>query len=214
MQEFFPVLALGFLLGIRHAADPDHVVAVSTIVARKGTLSSAYRVGAMWGAGHTLTILIIGTAIAMFKVVIPVRVGLSMELAVALMLIVLGALNVIGVPRKDAERSVTLRPFLVGVVHGLAGSAAIALLVMAAIPNPSWSAAYLAVFGVGTLVGMMTITAGIALPIRFAAARFLAIDRHLRFASGALSLAFGLFLVREIGFGDGLFTANPSWNPR
>jgi high-affinity nickel-transport protein len=213
-MELLPVLLLGLLLGVRHAADPDHVVAVSTILARKSAIGAATRVGAMWGVGHTLTILTVGTAITVFKVVITPRVGLTMEFAVALMLIVLGTLNLFGLPRKVDDRSLQVRPFIVGLVHGLAGSAAVGLLVLAAIPDTRWSVAYLLVFGLGTVLGMMSITAVLSLPIRYASNRLSAANGYLRFASGALSIAFGLFLVHEIGFNDGLFTDSPHWLPQ
>jgi high-affinity nickel-transport protein len=94
-----PIAALGFFLGIRHATDPDHVIAVSTIVSRERRVGTAALIGALWGVGHTFTILVAGGAIVLFEVVIPPRVGLTMELSVALMLILLGGTTVIGVLR-------------------------------------------------------------------------------------------------------------------
>src|SRR6516165_4175364 len=88
---------LGFFLGMRHATDPDHVIAVSTIVTRQPTIRAALLIGSLWGVGHTLTIVAVGGAIVLFTIVIPPRVGLSMEMAVALMLIVLGMWNLTGV---------------------------------------------------------------------------------------------------------------------
>src|SRR3954467_12255762 len=93
------VLALGFFLGMRHATDADHVVAVSTNVSRQRTLRAAAPIGMLWGIGHTLTILLVGGAIILFGIVIPPRLGLGMELSVALMLVLLGALNVRSVLR-------------------------------------------------------------------------------------------------------------------
>ena len=106
------------------------------------------------------------------------------------------------------------RPLVVGVVHGLAGSAAVALLVLAAIGNTGWSILYLLVFGVGTIVGMMLITAGIAWPIAYAGARFSWLPHRLRVASGVISLVVGLALAYRIGVVDGLFGARPNWIPR
>src|SRR5436190_9788776 len=94
MISFFSIIALGFFLGMRHATDPDHVIAVTTIVTRERQLSKSALIGAFWGIGHTLTILVVGTAIILFDLVIPPRIGLSMELSVGLMLIVLGVANV------------------------------------------------------------------------------------------------------------------------
>jgi len=104
-----------------------------------------------------------------------------------------------------------IRPLVVGVVHGLAGSAAVALLVLAAIPNPWWAIAYLALFGIGTIAGMMLITAAIGAPFAYTAAHLGGLNRYLGLVSGLLSLGFGLFLAYQIGFVHGLFTDHPRW---
>jgi high-affinity nickel-transport protein len=107
-----------------------------------------------------------------------------------------------------------IRPVVVGLVHGLAGSAAVALLVLTTIDNPKWAVVYLLVFGIGTIAGMMLITGAMVLPFAYANKRFSRINRGLRIASGLISVAFGLFLVYEIGFVNGLFTSHPHWTPR
>jgi high-affinity nickel-transport protein len=210
------VLLLGFLLGMRHATDPDHVVAVTTIVSHQRSLARAARTGVLWGIGHTATILLVGGAIIVLKIQlsgIPPRLGLSLELAVAVMLIVLGLLTLAGSERRVVDS--TARPLTVGFVHGLAGSAAVATLPQVAlIPNPIWAVSYLAVFGVGTIAGMLLVTASIAAPSIVATRQFTSMHRTLRIASGVASIGFGLFLVHRIGFVDGLFTASPSWTPR
>jgi high-affinity nickel-transport protein len=262
------ILAFGFFLGMRHATDPDHVIAVSTIVSRERSIVKAACIGILWGLGHTLTIVAVGTAIILFGLAIPARVGLTMEFCVGLMLIVLGALNLTGAmtwmsnkfspthpqiagehahihehgaklhfhwhshapksehhgeslaPPAALERSFgglgiyqAMRPLFVGIVHGLAGSAAVALLVLGAIREPKWAVLYLLVFGVGTIAGMMLITSVIALPLSFAGSRFGWLSRSLVTGSGILSLVFGLFVCYHIGFVDGLFTAHPNWKP-
>src|SRR5271157_934297 len=108
------ILVIGFFLGMRHATDPDHVIAVSTIVTRERSLSKAALIGALWGVGHTLTILVVGAAIILFNLVIPPRVGLSMELAVGLMLILLGVLNLTGVTKWLSEKFSPAHPHLTG----------------------------------------------------------------------------------------------------
>lgn len=213
MISFLTVLTLGFLLGVRHAADPDHVVAVSTIVTRSRSVGRAATVGALWGVGHTATILLVGGAIIIFKLTITPRVGLTMELAVAAMLIALGIVNLVGKPPADDAAFAPVRPVMIGFVHGLAGSAAVALLVLTTIADPRWSAAYLLVFGAGTVAGMVLVTAAIAVPLRLGAARVMGLQRRLQFASGAMSVALGLFMVHQIGIVDGLFTGNASWTP-
>jgi high-affinity nickel-transport protein len=108
----------------------------------------------------------------------------------------------------------TMRPLVVGLVHGLAGSAAVALLVLSTIKNPFWSTAYLLVFGLGTMAGMMLMTAAISVPLVFTGRRFFRINRHLTAVSGLASVAFGMFLVYHIGFVDGLFSAHVRWIPQ
>ena len=262
MASLVSILLLGFFLGMRHATDPDHVIAVTTIVARQRRVGAAALIGVLWGIGHTLTMVAVGGAIIVFGVVIPPRLGLTMELSVALMLILLGLLNVAGIMRwitgiltpvhvhahrhgddvhnhahgeaalahrhaaentplarldrrlGDLGLYQLLRPLVVGVVHGLAGSAAVALLVLATIPEPLWAIAYLVVFGVGTIAGMMLVTAASALPFAYTARRFTVVNRHLVLASGAASVGFGLFLVYQIGVVDGLFSSGPHWAPQ
>jgi len=216
LTALLSVILLGFLLGMRHATDPDHVVAVTTIVSQQRSLVRAARIGALWGVGHTATIFLVGGAIIVLKVQlssIPPRVGLTLEFAVAVMLVVLGLLTLAGGERRVADS--TARPLTVGFVHGLAGSAAVATLPQVAlIPNPMWALAYLGVFGVGTIAGMLLITVSIAAPSLLATNRFAGLNRTLRVASGVASIAFGLFLAHRIGFVDGLFTSAPSWTPQ
>ena len=263
------VLVLGFLLGMRHATDPDHVVAVTTIVSRQRRTASAALIGVLWGVGHTLTILIVGAGIILLGWVIPPRLGMSLELSVGVMLVILGLMNLTGVLQRVTEAATPVggapgtihahphqhgdyvhthvhghepeahphaadqtplarldrwlgsiglyqaaRPLVVGVVHGLAGSAAVALLVLAAIGDTAWSMLYLLVFGLGTIVGMMLITAAIAWPFAYSSARFPGLPRTLRIASGVVSLLMGVALVYRIGVVDQLFGAHPHWPPR
>lgn len=225
------ILALGFFLGMRHATDADHVVAVTTIVSRARSARAALGIGALWGLGHSATILVVGGAIVLFGWVVPPRVGLSMELSVALMLIVLGGANLSGALKhigriahghshqEEAEATLSLRtpgflrPLLIGVVHGLAGSAAIALLVLATIKSAKLALVYLGVFGFGTLSGMMLLTAAMSWPLAALTSRFEGAERMLARATGLLSLAFGLFLAYRIGFVDGLLLDTPNWSP-
>jgi ABC-type nickel/cobalt efflux system permease component RcnA len=268
MTETLPIIVLGLLLGMRHATDPDHVIAVATIVSRHATAWRAALIGTLWGIGHTVTITLVGGAIILFGLVIPPRVGLAMEFSVALMLILLGSLTLTGTLQRVTEMFSSrlgtppgvhahphshddyvhahphghgpgshghaddatplsrldrllgglgvyqaLRPLIVGLVHGLAGSAAVALLVLATIRDPWWGIGYLLLFGVGTIAGMMLITAAIGLPFAYTAKRSVTIHRYLGVASGLLSLGFGLFLVYQIGLVDGLFTSHPRWTP-
>ncbi len=268
MIGLLSIVAVGFFLGMRHATDPDHVIAVTTIVSRQRNLLKAAMTGIFWGIGHTLTIFIVGTAIILFDVVIPARIGLSMELCVGLMLIILGLLNITSFlraagslsphqeehkvmhghahshgdyvhshvhghdpdahPHSDNQTPLNwldrlfgniglyqqLRPLVVGIVHGLAGSAAVALLILTTIRNPRWAIAYLLVFGAGTVGGMMLITMSIASAFNFFGKRHERFSQRLGLVSGLVSLAFGVVLAYQIGIANGLFTGHPQWTPR
>jgi hypothetical protein len=211
-MTLFSILALGFLLGMRHATDSDHVIAVTTIVSQQRKVSSAALTGISWGIGHSITLLIVGAIIVLFGVVIPERLGMSLEFCVALMLVLLGLLNLGGFRRRQNEAHehshhgfyLRLRPVVVGIVHGLAGSAAVALLILPVIRGPVWAILYLLIFAAGTIAGMMLITAIIAVPITYSANRFQSFNRYIGAGAGAFSVGFGLFLVHQIGFVDGL----------
>jgi high-affinity nickel permease len=265
MITLLSIIALGFFLGMRHATDPDHVIAVTTIVSRQQSIRQASLIGILWGVGHTITILIVGSAIILFGIVIPPRLGLSMELSVGLMLILLGVLNLSGIMRwitetftpMQSERQThshgigesvfshshnhlpekqirnaansqerwmdrtfgkmgiyqVVRPLAVGLVHGLAGSAAVALLVLTTIRIPSLAVMYLLVFGIGTIAGMMLITTAIALPFKYSQTRFTRLNHSLGLISGIISVAFGVFIVYEMGYVNGLFRHTPNWVP-
>src|SRR5260370_37665018 len=103
MSALLAIVLLGFFLGMRHATDPDHVIAVTSIVSRERTMLHAALIGALWGLGHTVTILVIGSGIILFNLTIPPRLGLSMELSVGLMLILLGVMNLTGLMRRATE---------------------------------------------------------------------------------------------------------------
>jgi high-affinity nickel-transport protein len=224
MGHFLSMAFLGFFLGMRHATDPDHVAAVTTIVSRERRLGRAGGIGILWGLGHAATIILVGGAILLFDVVIPPRIGLTMELSVAVMLAILGILSLGGIvasappvargDRSFASRRQSLRPLAIGVVHGLAGSAAVALLVLATISDPVWGVVYLAVFGVGTVVGMMLITTAICIPFAYTSRRLAGFNRPLGVVSALSSLVFGIFLVYQIAFVKGLLTGYPHWTPR
>lgn len=203
---------VGLLLGIRHAVDPDHVVAVTAIATTQRSVRRATSIGALWGVGHTLTIFLVGGAIIAFRIAIPPRLGLAFEFCVGIALIVLGLANLFSNPDEPTKLS-SARPLIVGMVHGLAGSAAVALLVLAAVRDPAWALAYLLLFGVGTIVGMMLVTTAIAVPATLAASRVHAVRRYLVLASGAASVIFGVLIAVELA-GNGLFSSAPIWTPR
>jgi hypothetical protein len=250
---------------MRHAMDPDHVIAVATIATRERSPWTAAVIGALWGIGHTITIATVGGAIILFEIVIPPRLGLAMEFSVGIMLVLLGVASLAGLTRRvtaaltagragdasvhahedyvhdhphghgpgghgHADQATpisrldrlfgrmgtyqVMRPVVVGLVHGLAGSAAVALLVLATIREPLWALGYLLLFGIGTIAGMMVTTAAISVPFAYTAGRLVTVHRYLGVATGLLSIGFGLFLAYQIGLVDGLFTGNPQWEPK
>ena len=212
-MSLFLTFITSLMLGMRHATDPDHIAAVTTIVSRERSVGKAAWIGAVWGVGHTITLLLVGGAIIAFKIAFNARLGLSLELSVAIMLIVLGLLNIFDV-RANTRGIGASRPFFVGVIHGLAGSAGAALLIVPLIDDPRWAALYLFTFGLGTIVGMAVITLTIAVPSLLATAHLPSLQRSLRLASGTVSLVFGIYLAHKIGFRDGLFTSDPHWTPQ
>jgi hypothetical protein len=223
------IIALGFLLGIRHATDPDHVVAVSAMVSRERSAKRAALLGFSWGLGHAVTVLIVGAAMIAFGLTLPARLGLGLELAVAVMLIVLGTMNVLAFRRSSravdteadgntarapspAGRSF-LRSLVIGVVHGLAGSAAIALVVVASIPETGWALVYLVLFGLGTMGGMIAITVALALP--FLASKVAArLQARVVWLTGVASILVGFGVAYQIIVMDGWLSAAPTWSPR
>jgi hypothetical protein len=210
----FGILVLGFLLGMRHATDADHVVAVTTIVTGQRSLARAATIGALWGLGHTVTLLAVGGAMIVLGLVMPPWLGLTLELLVAIMLVVLGVASVVGGERGKRMVDSSARPLVVGTIHGMAGSAAFTLLALPLIASPLLAAGYLALFGAGTIAGMIVVTLAIALPSLYAAQRMGRARQLLRYAAGFASIAFGLYLVHQVGFGNGLFTGHPVWTPK
>jgi len=287
------IALFGLMLGMRHATDPDHVIAVTSILSRERRISSATRIGLVWGLGHTVTVLAVGAATIVFKLAIPSRLGPAMEFAVAVVLILLGAPAVGGCLGRLAapirrglgsqgvakgagrlvaqpaswrgpgahpetlrllvhshthfhrglrhrhphvhttgaadgaatapdhqhllpqsvfvaigRRQAILKAFTVGLIHGLAGSAAIALLVLATIPQPLWATLYLMVFCAGTVIGMGLITTAIGAPFAFAQARMMRLHCTLVTSSGLLSFGFGLFIAWQVGLAGNWFGAS------
>ncbi len=203
------LLLLGFLLGMRHAIDPDHVVAVTAIVSREGSIRRAQWIGALWGIGHSATVFLVGGTIAVFKLTVPPTLVLGLEFCVALMLIALGLFNLMSVASVEAPRAT--QPLAVGFVHGLAGSAFVAMLISTGVPSPMMAGWYLLLFGIGTVAGMMLLTSAIAMPAVYFAGRYSDARQHLRVASGVASVAFGLFLAYRTGLTGALFDSASGW---
>lgn len=223
------LLALGFVFGLKHATEVDHVVAVSTIVSEHRNIWRSALVGGLWGAGHTLSLIIVGALVLVFRVAIPKSVASWLEFAVALMIIGLGVLAVVRVFRHRADlhlhrhshggqshvhvhfhehgtehagpatrhshsvSRVGWKPLLVGAMHGLAGSAALTLLVLTQIESVPLGLLYLALFGTGSTFGMLLMSGLVGLPFALSGRRLSRINYGLQTFAGGLSIAFGLW---------------------
>lgn len=206
-------LTFGFVLGVRHATDADHIAAIGTIIADASgngrSTRDAARVGATWGAGHSVSVLLLGGALVLLRLPMPARFALALEFAAAVMLVALGVRSLVARRRRNAVSH--LRPLIVGLVHGLAGSAVLALLVLATTTTAVAAAAYLILFCLGTVAGMTLVTALLTVPTRLRPARALLLERGVRVAAGIASVAIGISMAHRVGVRDGLFVASPTW---
>jgi high-affinity nickel-transport protein len=208
------LMALGFVLGLRHATEADHLAAISTIMTERRSLLSSSLVGAFWGLGHTLALLIAGVGVLLLRYQMTDRMAHGFELGVGIMLVLLGA-NVLrtlvdrGTSHRHPQAAVASRsrsdawlmgrPLLVGMVHGLAGSAPLLLLTLSVVSSPLAAFSYIAVFGVGSMMGMSIMSVLLGVPARLTVERCGRTHLALRGLSGLFSVAIGLFLVYENG---------------
>jgi high-affinity nickel permease len=228
-------LTLGLLLGFKHAFDSDHLIAVSTIVARERSPWRSLWIGLFWGLGHTMTLVAVGILVLGMKAHISEPIGLSLECLVGLVLVALGLSTLYDYWQKRLHAHqhvhegashthfhvhadtvahqhqhpvpVGYKPMLLGMVHGLAGSAALMLLVLTAIPSPSLGLLYVAIFGLGSVIGMGIVSLLMGFFFSLATDRLHAFDQGIRLTVGSLSTVFGAWMVVEIGFIQGLFWA-------
>ena len=194
------ILGLGFGLGVRHALDADHLVAVSTLVSQERSHWRATRVAALWGTGHTTTFLAVGLVLAWTEVRLPGHFATWAESAVGVMLIAMGIWQLRGVLLSGTREPIPpilgdLQPLLVGLVHGLAGSTGIALLYAASLPTPLLAAGHLALNALGTLAGMVSLTALLTRPLMWARGRSDSALFVLRGLTALLSVLLGLWIL-------------------
>ena len=217
------ILAIGFLLGVQHAVEADHLAAVSTIVSEKKSLVSASIVGGFWGIGHTISLFAVGVAVIVLKLQIPESFETTVEACVGVMLVCLGANAIWKLFRtekfhahihthgrrehlhfhehanEEAESHHRFGPrsIFIGMLHGLAGSAALMLLLIPTIPSPALALGYILVFGFGSILGMMAMSFLIGLPLHFTAYSFNVINSGIRLFAGLFSLGLGAFMIAE-----------------
>jgi ABC-type nickel/cobalt efflux system permease component RcnA len=236
------ILGIGLVFGLKHATEVDHVVAVSTIVSQHKNVFRSAVVGALWGIGHTTSLVVVGAIVLSFRVAIPERVNSWLEFCVALMIISLGISALWRALRKsdevhvhehrhdglshvhihfhenetkhdEAARSshshavsnVGWKPVLIGTMHGLAGSGALTLLILTQISSPWVGVMYLAVFGCGSIVGMLLMSGLIGLPFALTSRNLTSAHHHLQTLGAVFSICFGLWYAYEKGFRAALF---------
>lgn len=227
------VLALGFILGLKHALEPDHIIAVSTIAAQSKKLIRSAMAGVFWGIGHTATLFITGMAMIFMKGEIPEKWTMTLEFCVGIMLVYLGISSMISFKNVHVHKEhqdggelicvhshshrgghqhtnrsqhayFNTKSTIVGLVHGLAGSAAMVLLTMSTVDSAWEGALYILVFGAGTVAGMLFFTTIIGIPFVLSAGKA-KLNRGLAWVAGAVSTAFGIYYMYNLGFTEGLF---------
>jgi high-affinity nickel-transport protein len=215
--ELITSSGLASLLGMRHALEPDHIAAVSTLVSREQSGFRAAWLGVCWGVGHTLALLVVGLGLVLLRSEMPVRLADAFEMAVAVMLIGLGVRSVLQAARLGAKGPMSVhrhrwivhqhpgvpahvhignwtfarRPLLIGAIHGLAGSGALAALVLTTLPSTAARLAYMMVFGLGSTAGMAALSGLLGWPL----ARFGAhenVTRGISFVVGCMSVVLGI----------------------
>ena len=232
------ILLMGFLLGMRHAMESDHVAAVASLVTRSPSVGESIRLGSVWGLGHTVTLFIFGSAVMLLDHMIPERMAMMLEFSVGIMLVLLG----IDVIRRFMRENVhlhfhrhadgtwhlhahahaeaatdvklrhansshdhrhagrfPLRALLVGVMHGMAGSAAMIALTLQTVHSFSTGMIYIALFGLGSIAGMAALSMAIMLPLRHSAQRFARAHHYLQFGIGTITVLLGISIMVEIG---------------
>jgi len=235
------ILFLGFLLGMKHATEADHLAAVATLATRQSSVGDTVRQGVAWGIGHTFTLALFGAAVLLLGKAIPHNFAQALELAVGLMLIGLGAdvlrrlwqkrvhfhvhahgdgvrhlhahshsagaLHRLSRHRHAHVQKVPVRALAVGIMHGMAGSAALILLSLETVQSFSMGIVYILLFGLGSIVGMALLSVAIAIPLRLSARGMTWLHSGIAVAVGGFSIALGVLMVYQIGFADGLLIA-------
>lgn len=227
------LLLLGLFLGLRHALEADHVAAVASLSNSKQSLSASIKQGAAWGIGHTITLFIFGSIVIFMDTVIPDSLARKLELAVGVMLILLGAdvlrrmirskvhfhshLHADGNTHFHAHshagqqlsqhqnlnhkhqhsKAFPLRALLIGLMHGMAGSAAVILLTFDAGTSPLQGMLYILLFGIGSMLGMALLSLVISLPLRMFAKQLTWVHNGFQLLVGCLTIGLGIFILFE-----------------
>jgi hypothetical protein len=219
MDILLPALGIGFVVGFRHAFEPDHLAAVTTLATTEGGMSHAARLGVAWGVGHTASVAVVAVALIVLGIRVPERFYAVAELGVAALLITLGIgtllvearrhRRALGVPhaaahehhhphRHPAPLRTASRALGFGLAHGLAGSGAVVVLLVAASPHPRTQFSYLVAFGIGTIVGMSLVSFLTGRATGAVARRHTAVARYVRLGAAGVSAVIGVMLGAEV----------------
>jgi high-affinity nickel permease len=220
------ILIFGFIIGLKHAVEADHLAAVSTIVAERKNVFSATIIGGFWGVGHTISLVLVGSLVIFLKLQISETVEARLEAIVGGMLVLLGlnALRKLFQKEKihlhahehagrehvhlhghESEKSEESHHFMrfsprviaIGMIHGLAGSAGLMLLVVPVISSPAIAIAYILIFGIGSIGGMMVMSLLIGLPLHLTAGKFAVLNKSILGLAGIFSLSWGAYIIYE-----------------
>lgn len=202
-MENILILAFAAIVGLSHAFEADHLIAVSNIVTRRSSIRLAFYDGIYWGLGHTTTILLIGILIILLKMHFPQTLLDNLEALVGIMLVVLGIYRLMNLRKIRSEAKYEAHPhhhlaYGVGMIHGLAGSGALILLVMSQIQNPFLCLAYLLIFGLGSVLGMLIAAVGMSLAFYKKLPFALYIRMGLVLISSSLCLGYGSWVIYEV----------------
>lgn len=220
-MELISILTFGFILGIKHALEPDHIIGVSTIAGQSKNLWKSAMAGVFWGIGHTSTLFIIGMILISLKVTIPDKWAMSLEFLVGVMLVYFGLSAIYskkrathseldhGEQKNKVQGQLAYRKsLLMGVIHGLAGSAAMILLTISTVNNAWEGALYIFIFGAGTVISMLLFSTIIGIPFVMSKRKMQLNNRLLQF-TGVISTVFGIYYMYNLGVTEGLFKL---WN--
>lgn len=233
------LLSLGFLIGMRHAMETDHLAAVASLATRSQSMGDTIRQGAVWGVGHTLTLFAFGSLVLLLDTVMPEALAQGLEFMVGLMLLGLGA-DVLRRLLRDRihfhvhqhadgefhyhahshaaesghpevhrhhhgiSHDFPLRALFVGMMHGMAGSAALILLILQTVHSPLVGIVYIALFGIGSIAGMAALSVIIAIPLHYSAAGLTWLHNWLQAVIGVITLLVGGVMVYDTGMTGGL----------
>ena len=237
----FSVMFLGFLIGMQHAMEVDHIAAVASLATRHGSVVETARQGMAWGAGHALTLFLFGGVVLLMDTMVPERFSQGLELAVGVMLVILGADVLRRMARErihfhshrhgdtlhfhahshepglshskdphqhEHPRRFPLRALMVGIMHGMAGSAALIILALSSVTSISEGVGYIALFGLGSILGMTVLAVIISLPLKYSPRGLTWTHNALKAAVGMVTIAVGFMLIYEMGINQSLLLSS------